>query len=239
MAMSIGDWVLSFSSFFLTTWPIPWWEEGVFANAGNMATCQAQGFFVQLSAPYSLYNAYLATYYVLLVRYNWKEPKIKQFEYTMHVFTFLLSLGTAIAGVPLTLYNNYVNALCWISESPHGCVGDECDRGSNAIAYQYGFYFVWIWGSLVVVTFMMAVLYWTIHQQMAANRRYNVPGAAVSESERKTKKEVASQAFLYISVYYLVNLFPTIQLIIKVCVSMSDLCVLYIMHFHVLFMFLF
>ncbi|KAL7530998.1 hypothetical protein ACHAXR_003793 [Thalassiosira sp. AJA248-18] len=148
LAMSIGDWVLSFSSFFLTTWPIPWWEEGVFANKGNMATCQAQGFFVQLSALSSLYNAYLATYYVLIVRYNWKEPDIKKFEYGAHIFTFLFSLGTAIAAVPLTLYNNYVNALCWISESPQGCVGDECVRGENAIAYQYAFYFVWIWGSL-------------------------------------------------------------------------------------------
>ena len=217
LAMSLGDWILSFSSFFLTTWPIPADETGVFANSGNMTTCQIQGFFVQLSAPYSLYNAYLATYYVLLVRYNWKERDLKRIEYGAHVFTFLFSLTTAIAAIPLTLYNNYVNLLCWISESPMGCVGEECERGQNAIKYQYAFYFVWIWGSLVVVTVMMGMLYWTVHQQTQANKRYAHDGGTASGETpgSKNKQRVAKQAFLYIFSYYLMNLFPTIQLIIK------------------------
>lgn len=208
--MSIADWILSFSSFFLTTWPIPSWEEGVYANMGNMGTCQAQGFLCS-SLPPIRSIAYLATYYVLVVRYSWQEDDMRKYEYTAHAVTLLFSLGTAIAGFPLSLYNNYAYLLCWISESPHGCVGDDCVRGVNAIVYQYAFYFVWIWVSLIVMTFMMTLLYWTLHKTAKANQRY----ASAPSSASTNKSEVAKQAFLYIFAYFLVNLFPTIQLIVK------------------------
>ncbi|KAL7530997.1 hypothetical protein ACHAXR_003792 [Thalassiosira sp. AJA248-18] len=61
---------------------------------------------------------------------------------------------------------------------------------------------------------MMVVLYSTVHQQTERNRRYTT-NAEMPASSRRTRKQVSNQAFLYISAYYLVNLFPTIQLIIK------------------------
>ena len=212
--MSIGDVLLSFFSFFLTTWPIPSEYEGVYANLGNQATCEAQGFMVQLSATYSLYNAYLAAYFVLVVRYNWKERDIRKVEFLTHFLTFGFALGSAIAGSYMGLYNNYYNLLCWIAEHPPGCIEDpdvECERGEHAIFYQYTFYFMWIWGALVAITIMMLLLYWTVHQQSRAMRRY----AGAGTNNDKRKRQVAEQAFLYIAAYYLMSLFPTLQVIIR------------------------
>jgi hypothetical protein len=101
--MSVCD-ILSSSAWFLTSWPIP---EGVpfrVWNVGTTQTCSTQGFFVQFAIGTVIYNACLALYYLLVIRYGWKNEYItKRVELWMHLVAAGFALSTGVAGLALRL----------------------------------------------------------------------------------------------------------------------------------------
>ena len=103
-AMSIYD-VLESIWNFASTWPIPAGTTGIWAASGTRQTCSAQGFFLQLGLAIPMYNASLSIYYLLVIRYNMQDTKLKRrVEPCMHVFSFLFAGGTAFASIGLGLY---------------------------------------------------------------------------------------------------------------------------------------
>jgi hypothetical protein len=136
--MSVCD-ILSSSAWFLTSWPIP--EDFPFGiwNAGTERTCSAQGFFIQLGIGAVIYNACLALFYLLVVRYGWKDAYIaKRVEPWMHFAAVAFALSAGVTGLALDLYNpNGWN--CSIAAYPHLCTQSyenkgptNCIRGDNA-----------------------------------------------------------------------------------------------------------
>lgn len=151
LAMSIYD-ILESVWNFLSTWPIPKGTEGVWRPMGTTKTCTAQGFFLTLSVAVPIYNAFLALYYLLVINYNMKDEKLKQFvEPVMHGVAFFWTFGTALTSAWMGLINN-ANLWCWIAPYPAGCLdsrryGSEgnCERGDNAWIYRWAFYFAPLW----------------------------------------------------------------------------------------------
>lgn len=83
--------------------------------------CKAQGFMVQLtvvSGP--VYSGLLTLYYLLTIRYGWKEDRTKKVEPYMHALAILLGLSTAIVGLVLDLYHN-AGLWCWIAPPGEIC----------------------------------------------------------------------------------------------------------------------
>mmetsp|Transcript_8141 Transcript_8141/g.14729 ORF Transcript_8141/g.14729 Transcript_8141/m.14729 type:complete len:336 (-) Transcript_8141:770-1777(-) len=153
----------------LSTWPIPRGTEGVYGAIGTTASCTAQGFFVQLSVFGPIYNLNLSIYYLLLVKYQLTEEYIaKRYERYMHAVALLFGLGSAILGLPLTLYNN-ANLWCWIAAYPSTCEDNSgrdgdipCERGKNAWLYRWVIYYGPILLMIVVVTGIMIMLTRTV-----------------------------------------------------------------------------
>ena len=112
LGMSIFD-VMASTSIGLSTWPIPYGTEGVYAAIGTTATCTAQGFFNQLMLISPFYNLMLAGYYLLLGREKpMSEEEIgMRYEKYMHAFAILPGTSVALSGLPLTLYNS-ANCKC-------------------------------------------------------------------------------------------------------------------------------
>mmetsp|Transcript_11307 Transcript_11307/g.21364 ORF Transcript_11307/g.21364 Transcript_11307/m.21364 type:complete len:328 (-) Transcript_11307:395-1378(-) len=163
--LSIFDAVCSFS-LALSTWPIPRGTEGVYGAIGNTQTCTAQGFFNQILLGSPLYNLMLAIYYLLLGRYNLSEEEIaKRYEVYMHITAIVPSVGLAIAGLPLALYNN-ANLWCWIAVYPSGSedynghhVSElQCERGHSAWIYRWIFFYAPLWFLILVITIIMVML---------------------------------------------------------------------------------
>lgn len=138
VGLSASDGVASIC-FFLSTWPVPAGTEGAYAAVGTTQSCTAQGLFGQaayLCTP--LYNGVLAFYYLLVIRYQWKEDELKRIEVYLLTIPPILAGGVAIAGLVLDLYN-FANFICWIAPLPWGCLdtaryGAEdanCVRGNN------------------------------------------------------------------------------------------------------------
>lgn len=141
VGMSFSDIVASIC-FFLSTWPVP---AGTVGAIGTTQTCTAHGFFGQaayLCTP--LYNGVLALYYLLVIRYQWKEEQLKRVELFLHAVPLTLALGIAVTGLVLDLYN-FANFICWIAPLPWGCLdtaryGSEnanCIRGDNGTLRYY------------------------------------------------------------------------------------------------------
>lgn len=166
------------SSFWLalSTWPIPA-ESGVLWASGTTQTCSLQGFFTQFGISSSIYNASLSTYYLLVIRYGWKEDRIRTIEPYLHLMPIFWGMGTAIAGLPLTLFNN-ANLWCWIAPFPQNCDGNtsvECTRGANADIYRWAFFYGPLWVMILIVTTNVVLIQ---HYVRSIERRGNMHRSA-------------------------------------------------------------
>jgi len=103
------------SSFWLglSTWPIPR-DSGVLWAVGNERTCSLQGFFTQFGVTSSFYNASLAIYFLLVIKYGWKESRIRRIEPFLHALPLLWGFGTAATGLGMGVLGN-ATLWCWIN----------------------------------------------------------------------------------------------------------------------------
>jgi len=107
-------------AWFFTTWPIPRDTPGVYGAVGTQGTCSAQAFFAQFSLSSVMYNASLSVYFVLVIVKKWSDDRILKIEPFIHLHAMAWGLGTALASIFLTLFND-LTWNCWISASPMGC----------------------------------------------------------------------------------------------------------------------
>eukprot|EP00547_Thalassionema_nitzschioides_P000633 CAMPEP_0194212658 /NCGR_PEP_ID=MMETSP0156-20130528/12687_1 /TAXON_ID=33649 /ORGANISM="Thalassionema nitzschioides, Strain L26-B" /LENGTH=255 /DNA_ID=CAMNT_0038940529 /DNA_START=84 /DNA_END=848 /DNA_ORIENTATION=- len=202
LGMSICDFFASVA-WFLTTWPIPEGTPGVYGAVGNTNTCSAQAFFAQFSLSTVWYNASLALYYVLVIVKGWKNEEIVKVEPLLHGHAIAWGLGTGIASLSLTLFNQ-VGWDCWISAAPLGCQESwnspdgttTCERGDNGSLYQWAFYYAPLWFVIVLTSGLMYWVYITVRKQQKRMARYipaSVVAAAKSTKSAQVQNSVASQ----------------------------------------------
>ena len=144
LSMSIAD-ILFSLGWFMTTWPapksLPYLRE---TNYGNVATCEVQGFMLEVGGAASAYfYAFLALCYLLVVRYNYREQVLIVIERRGTVLCWSLAVIGATIPIPLGMYN-FSWYVCWVQAHPLGCLeswqvgADEatCTRGDNAFLYS-------------------------------------------------------------------------------------------------------
>ena len=163
------------SSFWLglSTWPIPR-ESGVLWASGTTATCALQGFFTEFGVASSFYNASLSFYYLLVIRYGWKDDRISRVEPFMHTIPILWGLWTAVAGLPLKLFNN-ANLWCWIAPHPLDCQDnsdEECFRGDNSDIYRWAFFYGPLWLMITIVTVNVILVFRYVRKVELSSARY-------------------------------------------------------------------
>jgi hypothetical protein len=220
LAMSICDMIASFG-FFLSTWPIPKEEEGLFYNVGNETTCVWQGFIIQWSISVPLLNMCLAIYYLLMIQYSWTEEQIrKKVEPFFYGLSLSVAIATCSASVALDLFNN-ANIWCWIAAKPLGCDQSynnngetDCLRGNNAELYRWFFYYALVWFALLFVGVIMFKVYLTFRKLETANARY---ATAMSHGGSKNKatisraRQVGTQGIWYVGAMYITFFFSTVN----------------------------
>lgn len=112
-----------------------------------------------------MYNLNLALYYLLLGKYHLSDEQIAvRYERYMHPISVTIAIVIAIAGLPLTLYNN-ANLWCWIAPYPANCEDNNgvqgdvpCTRGHDAWLYRWIFFYCPLWLIIVTVTVVMVLL---------------------------------------------------------------------------------
>jgi hypothetical protein len=196
--MSVCD-ILSSSAWFLTSWPIP--EDMPFGlwNIGNRETCSAQGFFLQLAIGTVIYNACLALYYLLVIRYGWKNEYIsKHVEPWMHFVAIGFALSTGVAGLALHIFNPIGYYNCSITAYPPVCTQSyrnkgptDCIHGDNADIYHLAFRLGPACCVIVFLTVSMFLVYWKIRTiERGSSHFQREPG--------RLQQRFAMQSFLYV-----------------------------------------
>lgn len=202
-AMNCVDVAVS-TVWFLTNAFVPPWMPQLPWTFGNQASCSFQGFIVQTSISSVIYNACLSLYYLLIVKYNYKDRQMKKIEKWMHLVPLTFGIVTAIAALALDIYNP-ANWDCWIAPGPGG------ERKHLANALQWAFFFGPLWVSMLFSSFCVLQIYRHVRNNEKKSSKWRTPKA----KKMKQTKAVATQGKLYVGAFIVTWLFPTIARLIQ------------------------
>jgi hypothetical protein len=197
-AFSIVD-IIAVFGLFLTTWPMPKGTLNAFGAVGNVATCEAQGFVVQLHSALFIYNAMLSIYYCLVICRNVREEEIRRrYELYFHAIPLMFALSTSSAALGTNMYNE-ANLWCWIAAYPEGCLNsrkaepDEtpnCTRGDGAYIWRWAIYYVPLWLCFGIVCVGNVVVWLSVRRQEATRSKFDF--ARISQLRRQGMDRTAS-----------------------------------------------
>jgi hypothetical protein len=176
LGMSFVD-VLATTGWWLSNWAVPASTGNL--GLGNVASCNFQGFLLQLAIGAPLYNCSLALYYLLVIRYNWTNAQLVKIERFVHAAILSFSIGTSIAGLPLTMYNR-VGTVCWVVGSPPDCGNSitefneevTCDRGDHAWLFGVFLFYFPLWLCVLLTVLAMVMIYLHVRATFARLRQY-------------------------------------------------------------------
>lgn len=171
--LSVFDIIQSIPQF-LSSLPIP--AGTIWGAIGNDTTCALQGFFIVIGTCGAvLYSLSLTIYFLLVVKFDMSEAKIKKFaEPFLHVVPIVYSF-TVSAYVYATNNYNPSGSICYIASKASNC-GDASDiqcqsQGSIGLL-------LWIGGGFpIVLAFVgnctiLAVIWWKYRSQSRKNQAY-------------------------------------------------------------------
>eukprot|EP00797_Seminavis_robusta_P030130 Sro621_g176810.2 (598) ;mRNA; r:39082-40875 len=212
--MSCVDILASFG-WFLSTWAVP---EGSFVySKGNKASCNFQGFLLQLAIGAPLYNSSLAIFYLLMIKRRWTDDQLKSIERAVHGAILSFTVGTSILLLCLGQYN-HVGAVCWVIGDPPDCGNSSfqgsdipCDRGDYAYAWGLALFYGPLWFCVICCCSSMAVLWLEVRKTHRKSRRYSSAIMGMQHSTNRSgqdEKKVAVQAILY-SLTFVITWMPS------------------------------
>lgn len=169
---------------------------------GNDATCKAQGAIVQFSIASVVYNACLSVYYLLIIKFNWKENQTRGLEKFFHFISLAFGLATSSTALALDLYHP-ADWDCWIAPTPEG------EKANLVNILRWCFFFGPLWVSIAISLTVMVILYFHVN-----NIEKEIAKGSENNKMEKTKS-VAAQGRLYIIAFLITWMFPTIARILQ------------------------
>jgi hypothetical protein len=149
LGMSLAD--LSSSIWFtMSTWPIPK-DSGALYAIGNEASCRVQGFGIQFAISSAIYNSSLGFFYLLAVKYGWKDSALRKWQLAFHGIPLVWAISSAIAALQLDIFHS-ANLWCWIGPNPDG-------SGPDVNIYRMAFFYGPLWTSILVVTICLCLVF--------------------------------------------------------------------------------
>ena len=145
VALSVAD-LFSSAAWFLSTWMFPSnMKDDAWGNIGSLATCNIQGFLLQLGISAGpCFNTLYAYFSLLMLRYRWRDQDLQRMEPYIHATIWIGSVGLATFPIFLELYNPF-GQVCWVEAYPLDCEGDECERGGHARPYSIALSIFPVW----------------------------------------------------------------------------------------------
>lgn len=143
---------------------------------GTVQTCAAQGFFVHMGVGVPMYNAAICIYYLLNIRYRFSDRVLMRWLVpTAHCFNFSFTVGTAIAGIILKIFNYAGYLGCYMGTGHKTCHFDPqyCDRGEGAKEFELHFAIIPVATCFCIVVISMVVIYLTVRQMEKRNQRWD------------------------------------------------------------------
>jgi len=73
---------------------------GLYGSIGNEATCNFQGWLLQIGITSVYYNAVLCFYFLFVVKYNWSERKFSKVRKWVHLSVLVVGISMSFAVIP-------------------------------------------------------------------------------------------------------------------------------------------
>eukprot|EP00569_Conticribra_weissflogii_P010443 CAMPEP_0171386632 /NCGR_PEP_ID=MMETSP0879-20121228/39591_1 /TAXON_ID=67004 /ORGANISM="Thalassiosira weissflogii, Strain CCMP1336" /LENGTH=485 /DNA_ID=CAMNT_0011898951 /DNA_START=39 /DNA_END=1493 /DNA_ORIENTATION=+ len=193
--------ILTSSAMFLGSIMIPrgtpsWFGDGtqpIFWAVGTKRTCDMAGYLGQLQVGGVLFNASLATYYLLTVYYGWNDVKLKKVEWLFYVIPFGYALATSTFAAATNMYG-HVEWTCWIL--PEALFDDGLELTNIQRHFQmiqWLFLFGVVWLCILYVSIIFALLYKKMKRLERRMNRYSIYSVNVSRVSCEFQSSVASQ----------------------------------------------
>jgi hypothetical protein len=175
---------------------------------GSDASCTVMGFFSQFSFSGILYNGMLSHYYLLTVRFAFRDVRIGRCaEPSMHILSIGFPAITAIIGAILGVYSDgEIGLQCWVDDYPRGCGVLEGESGVPCTSVLIA----WIFGGWLMVFIILSMMinnvliYRFVRQTIYRGRQRSsfVAGQGMDSQTRRVQA-VATQGFLYVGSFVL------------------------------------
>lgn len=175
--LSVFD-IIGSIGYAFTSLPTPK-EDYIYGAQGSKASCTAQGFFIQIGTVALYANVSIAFYYLMIIKYSWREERLKKSWVYPALFAVPLFIGFvfAFAGIPY-----YDNVVLW------------CNNSQN-----YWSEIPVILG-IAVATIVMINLCWFVYKSERASRRFRRHNAGERQS---LSHAFFLQALVYLCSFYL------------------------------------
>ena len=164
----------------------------VWGAIGNDVTCDIQGFLIATGfCGTVLYSLSLTVYFLLVVKYDMSEAKIKKYaEPFLHAVPIVYSLIGAISMYGTNNYNS-AGPVCWIAPEPLNCENDpevECLSSGNSGAMKWIFAGGPLFGVFFVNCTILALIWRTYRSQAQRNQSYGNSPASRSSPRAQVKQ---------------------------------------------------
>ena len=159
--MSLSD-VFCSIWFFTGTWAVPADTPGIAGAAGTEATCKVQAFVMYFAVTTLNFNACLALYYLVSIRFGWREETIRKYVEPF-CYIYALGLGLVVGMIPMIL-DLYNPATFWCSIQPT----------SEETKYIWLLFYVPAWFTAAFVTVAMASIYIYVRRTESRVQRYDI-----------------------------------------------------------------
>lgn len=202
--MSVVD-VLAMTSWFFTFVFMPSPSKmNLPVTLGNEASCDVLAFILQFNIASAIYNASLSLYYLLIIKYNWRQTKISNIEKYLHFVPISWGLLTAIIIVALNVTDDS-NWVCWISP-------DDAQDPTLAKALIVAFYYGPLWLCFLFLGSNMYQVFKKVKETEVRASKWRVGGDALIHT-----KSVARQNFLYALSFIVCWIVPSFARLALVC----------------------
>jgi hypothetical protein len=172
-------------------------ESGMWAAIGNTTSCEIRGFVSTIASCMAfLYSISLSLYFLLVVKYNESETRIKRkFEPFFHAVPILYSLVVSVY-ILATRNFNRIGPTCWIAPRPYNCKDDpnvECKSfGNTKILVLISNAFPAIL-AFFANCFILGVICYTVQEHHSANlQMYNRQSLALPISSPQQEPDQIS-----------------------------------------------
>ena len=165
---------------------------------GSDVTCGLQGFFATVGMCGTVfYSLSLTVYFLLVVKFNMPETKIKKYaEPLLHAFPLLYTLG-ASTYLYVTNFYNIAGPVCWIAPEPYNCENNpevECLSTGNPVIARWIGGAGPVFGVFFLNCIILAVIWWSYRSQMRRNQAYgNISSNVTRNSSQNIQSDEEEQ----------------------------------------------
>eukprot|EP00527_Entomoneis_sp_CCMP2396_P007607 CAMPEP_0198137414 /NCGR_PEP_ID=MMETSP1443-20131203/894_1 /TAXON_ID=186043 /ORGANISM="Entomoneis sp., Strain CCMP2396" /LENGTH=370 /DNA_ID=CAMNT_0043798819 /DNA_START=73 /DNA_END=1185 /DNA_ORIENTATION=- len=215
LGVSCMDWLGSISLIVFGPWAVPKEAEYFVAGArGSFTTCEVSGFFLHFFFGGTFfYSTFLAVYFLLHVRFEWRERTIARYvEPIGHFAALFLPLIIGVMGKVQNALNPWdvLPGVCGYCSFPPGCETHdeiECQRGESFVGQSTNWFSVFFVFCFCVIAVCMILI--TLRVRLTELRIQQYAGGSTNHFERT--RETGKQGLYYIGAFF-VTFFPVFMI---------------------------